>query len=62
MAETVLLKEIKHVLSQFPQYWDNDTLLKNRVSEDLRNYDPELITALLSNADCKKYFLKISLE
>lgn len=56
MAETVLLKEIKHVLSQFPQYWDNDILLKNRVSEDLRNYDPNLITALLSNEKIKEDF------
>lgn len=56
MAETVLLKEIKQVLSQFTQYWDNEILLKNRVSEDLRNYDPELITALLSNEGIKKQF------
>lgn len=56
MAETVLLKEIKQVLSQFTNYWDNEILLKNRVSEDLRNYDPEIITALLSNKIIKKQF------
>lgn len=56
MTETVLLKEIKHVLSPFTQYWDNETLLKNRVSEDLRNYEPELITALLTNESIKKQF------
>lgn len=56
MAETVLLKEIKQVLSRFTQYWNNEILLKNRVSEDLRNYEPELITALLSNESIKKQF------
>lgn len=56
MAETVLLKEIKQVLSRFNEYWDNETLLKNRVSENLRNYEPELITALLSNESIKKQF------
>ncbi|MFW3587142.1 DNA methyltransferase [Vagococcus fluvialis] len=56
MAETVLLKEIKQVLSRFTQYWNNEILLKNMVSEDLRNYEPELITALLSNESIKKQF------
>ncbi len=56
MAETVLLKEIKQVLSKFPEYWDSDTLLKSRVSEDLRDYKPELITDLLSNEKIKEQF------
>lgn len=56
MAETFLLKEIKQVLSQFHQYWDNEILMKNKVSEDLRNYEPELITALLSNENIKSQF------
>ncbi|MCI0130031.1 site-specific DNA-methyltransferase [Vagococcus sp. CY53-2] len=56
MIETVLLKEIKNVLSQFANYWDNEILLKNRVSEDLRSYESELITALLSNESIKKQF------
>ncbi|MFW7359612.1 DNA methyltransferase [Vagococcus fluvialis] len=51
-----MLKEIKQVLSRFTQYWNNEILLKNRVSEDLRNYEPELITALLSNESIKKQF------
>src|SRR5690625_2588795 len=33
----------------FPMYWEDDSLLKNRVVEDLRNYKKELIAALLSN-------------
>ncbi|MGY3765242.1 DNA methyltransferase [Vagococcus vulneris] len=56
MAETVLLTEIRQVLSQFPEYWDNEILLKNRVSEDLRSYEPKLITALLSKDKIKEQF------
>lgn len=56
MAETFLLKEIKQVLSQFSKYWDNEILMKNKVSEDLRNYEPGLITALLSNENIKSQF------
>lgn len=56
MPETFLLREIKQVLSQFHQYWDNEILMKNKVSEDLRNYEPELITALLSNENIKSQF------
>lgn len=56
MPETFLLREIKQVLSQFHQYWDNEILMKNKVSEDLRNYEPGLITALLSNENIKSQF------
>ena len=53
MAETVLLQEIKKVLSDYPQYWDNEVLLKNRVVEDLRNYQSDLISSLLGNEKIK---------
>lgn len=56
MVETVLLKEIRKVLSQFNHYWDGETLLKNRVTDDLRSYKPELIMALLSNKKIKEQF------
>lgn len=46
---TNLQQEIKNVLEQFPSYWDNGILLKNRVIEDVRNYQPELLSALLKN-------------
>src|SRR5699024_2242702 len=47
--ETELLSQIKEVLLTFPKYWEEDVLLRNRVAEDLRNYNQELIEALLSN-------------
>lgn len=47
--ETELLSQIKEVLLTFPKYWEEDVLLRNRVAEDLRSYDQELIEALLSN-------------
>src|SRR5699024_6698928 len=47
--ETELLSQIKEVLLTFPKYWEKDVLLRNKVAEDLRNYNQELIEALLSN-------------
>ncbi|MDN6840675.1 MAG: site-specific DNA-methyltransferase, partial [Tetragenococcus halophilus] len=47
--ETELLSQIKEVLLTFSKYWEEDVLLRNKVAEDLRSYNPELIEALLSN-------------
>ena len=47
--ETELLSQIKEVLLTFPKYWEKEVLLRNKVAEDLREYNPELIEALLSN-------------
>ena len=47
--ETELLSQIKEVLLTFPKYWEEDVLLRNKVAEDLRSYNQELIEALLSN-------------
>lgn len=46
--ETELLSQIKEVLLTFPKYWEEDILLRNKVAEDLRSYNQELIKALLS--------------
>ncbi|WP_368644860.1 DNA methyltransferase [Alkalibacterium putridalgicola] len=54
--ETTLLNNIKSVLSDFPEYWDEETLLKNKVIEDLRHYDEKVITALLSNDKIKEAY------
>lgn len=48
-VETELLSQIKEVLLKFPKYWEKDVLLRNKVAEDLRNYNQALIEALLSN-------------
>lgn len=48
-VETKLLKEINGVLSSFTKYWEEETLLKNKVVEDLRNYNPALLSSLLAN-------------
>src|SRR5699024_4961382 len=47
--ETKLQQEISNVLKMFPQYWNKDTLLKNKLIEDIRDYNENLIEALLSN-------------
>lgn len=59
--QTKLLEEIHQVLSDFPHYWDEDTLLKNKVIEDLRNYEPILIDKLLATPLIKdSYSLTLS--
>lgn len=47
--ETKLQQEINNVLSVFPEYWNEDILLKNKLIEDVRSYNENLIEALLSN-------------
>ena len=39
--ETELLSQIKEVLLTFPKYWEKEVLLRNKVAEDLREYNPE---------------------
>src|SRR5699024_4170721 len=47
--ETKLQKEINKVLRAFPEYWHEDTLLKNKLIEDIRSYDERIIESFLSN-------------
>ena len=53
---TSLKKEIKAVLKTFPEYWEEETLLKNRLIEDLRDYKKDLIEALLANELIRKTY------
>lgn len=54
--ETKLQSEIKYVLKQFPEYWEDASLLKHKVIEDLRNYRRDLIEKLLSNETIKNTY------
>lgn len=56
--ETELLSQIKEVLLTFSKYWEEDVLLRNKVAEDLRSYNQELIEALLSNKLVTVYLIK----
>ena len=47
--ETKLQQEINNVLQAFPEYWNEDILLKNKVIEDIRSYKEKTIEVLLSN-------------
>ncbi|WP_340372808.1 site-specific DNA-methyltransferase [Peribacillus sp. FSL E2-0218] len=51
--ETEILSQVKKVLLTFPEYWDNENLMKNKVIEDLRKYKKELVECLLSNQRIK---------
>ena len=53
---TTLQQEIENVLKEFPNYWDNNVLLKNVLIEDIRNYKPEILSALLKNPTIKKTY------
>lgn len=58
---TNLQQEIKNVLENLPSYWENGVLLKNRIIEDVRNYQPELLAALLKNETIQKaYSLEVN--
>lgn len=49
LLQTNLQNEINKVLQSFSEYWDEETLNKNKLVDDLRNYKVELLEALLSN-------------
>ena len=53
---THLQKEIQKVFKIFPQYWDGETLLKNKAIEDIREYEPKLLAALLANKTVKESY------
>lgn len=53
---TNLQKEIQKVFKRFPEYWDGETLQKNKVIEDIRNYQPDLLAALLKNDTVKETY------
>ncbi len=47
--ETTILKEIQLTLSNLDKYWIEGKLQKNKLIEDLRNYNDEVISTLLEN-------------
>lgn len=53
---TSLQKEIQKVFKKFPEYWEGETLLKNKAIEDIRNYEPNLLAALLENDAVKETY------
>lgn len=54
--DTALLKEIKGVLENFQEYWEEGELIKTKVAEDLREYRTDLIDALLSNEKIRNMY------
>lgn len=53
---TNLQKEIQKVFKKFPEYWEGETLLKNKAIEDMREYEPNLLAALLENETIKETY------
>nr|WP_318540251.1 site-specific DNA-methyltransferase [Terribacillus saccharophilus] len=54
--EIQLMKQVKDILMTFPEYWDNENLLKSKLINDLRNYRVDLIKSLLANEKIKQIF------
>src|SRR5699024_2061782 len=60
MAETALLQQIRQVIEEFPEYWEDSTLLKSKLIDDIRSYEESIIKALLANQLIKDtYSLKL---
>src|SRR5699024_2451304 len=49
MAETTELQQIRQVIERFPEYWEDDTLMKSKLIDDIRAYEKSIIKALLDN-------------
>ncbi len=54
--DTRLMQQIKDILKEFPQYWNEDELQRPVVIDDLKNYDALLISALLKNKKIKENY------
>jgi len=55
-VDTRLMQQIKKILQEFPQYWDNEELQRTIVIEDLKRYDALLISALLKNQKIRENY------
>lgn len=47
--DTKLMRQIKDILKEFPQYWSGEELQRPVVIDDLKKYDILLLSALLKN-------------
>lgn len=54
--DTRLMKQIKDILKEFPQYWNGEELQRPVVIDDLKNYDALLISALLKNQKIRENY------
>lgn len=53
---TDLLKRTKQILKRFKKYWENGKLRRSIVINDLRKYEPLLISALLSDEKIRELY------
>lgn len=54
--DTRLMRQIKEILKEFPQYWNGEELQRPIVIDDLKNYDALLISALLKNQKIRENY------
>lgn len=56
IMQTELIKQLNMVLKKFPQYWNDEILLRPKVVEDIQNKDSVLIKSLLDNEKIRKNY------
>ena len=54
--DTRLMKQIKDILKEFPQYWNGEELQRPIVIDDLKSYNALLISALLKNQKIRENY------
>lgn len=54
--DTALIKELKHVLTSFPEFWDGDKLQRSLVLQAISDREPTLIKALVNNDKIKSLY------
>lgn len=56
--ENGLLKHMEEIFKSFSKYWHNDSLIRDKIINDLRNDDVELLSFLLKDNKVSDHFVK----
>lgn len=51
------MDSVKKILSEFPEYWENNQLIKSKVIDHIRSNDEELLKALLQHSEIRSRFI-----
>lgn len=57
--KTELIKEINHILKDFPNFWDGEILYHSMVIQAINQKEPKLIKALINNEKIKSIYSTI---
>ncbi|WP_392560231.1 DNA methyltransferase [Orbus mooreae] len=54
--QTELIKQLNQILKDFPEYWEDETLQRSVVINDIKNKKPDLIKALINKPKIKELY------